>query len=66
MEFKFNHLGGFKEVAGLHYRGDYDLTCHQTNSGKNLKVKTKEGKDILLNVLEISFGVDRNILAYSF
>ncbi|MFX0135751.1 MAG: His/Gly/Thr/Pro-type tRNA ligase C-terminal domain-containing protein, partial [Candidatus Hodarchaeota archaeon] len=63
IEVNFQQLGGFKEVAGLHYRGDYDLSCHEKGSKKKLSVKLDDGKKILLNVLELSFGVDRNILA---
>lgn len=63
IEINFQQLKGFKEVAGLHYRGDYDLSCHQRGSGRKLELKMEDGRKILLNVLELSFGVDRNILA---
>ena len=53
-------LGGFKEVAGVHYRTDHDLSGHSKISGKNLDV-FYDGKKILPHVLELSFGVDRNI-----
>ena len=57
-------LGGFKEVAGLHYRGDHDLGAHQKHSKKELEIFLDEKKKkILPHVLEISFGVDRNIFA---
>jgi glycyl-tRNA synthetase len=60
LEANVESWGGFKEIGGLHYRGDYDLTCHSKGSGKDLSVKI-DGKDIMPNVLELSFGVDRNI-----
>ncbi|MHA1298996.1 MAG: glycine--tRNA ligase [Candidatus Helarchaeota archaeon] len=63
IEINIRQLGGFKEVAGLHYRGDYDLSCHQKGSRKKLSIKLEDGRRILLSVLELSFGVDRNILA---
>ena len=63
IEVNFQQLKGFKEVAGLHYRGDYDLSCHQKGSSKKLSIKLEDGRKVLLNVLELSFGVDRNILA---
>ena len=53
-------LGGFKEIAGIHYRSDHDLVGHSKVSGKNLEV-FYDGKKILPHVLELSFGVDRNI-----
>ena len=31
--------GGFKEIGGLHYRGDYDLTSHSKGASKDLSVK---------------------------
>jgi glycyl-tRNA synthetase len=55
-------LGGFKEVAGLHYRTDHDLKGHGKVSGKNMQVFDEQSKKkVLPHVLELSFGVDRNI-----
>ncbi len=62
IELNLDTLGGFKEVAGLHYRTDHDLKGHSEISGKNLEI-FYEGKRILPHVLELSFGVDRNIWA---
>jgi glycyl-tRNA synthetase len=59
MEIDFESWGGFKEVGGLHYRGDYDLTSHTKGSKQDLSV-TIDGKNIMPHVLELSFGVDRN------
>ena len=52
--------GGFSEVAGLHYRGDYDLTQHSKGSKQDHSVLVN-GKKVMPNVLELSFGVDRNV-----
>jgi len=60
IEIDLDTLGGFKEVAGLHYRTDHDLSGHSKISGKNLEVFYGD-KKILPYVLELSFGVDRNI-----
>jgi glycyl-tRNA synthetase len=60
VEINLETLGGFKEVAGVHYRTDHDLAGHQKVSGKNLEVSF-ESKKILPHVLELSFGVDRNV-----
>ena len=60
IEVDLHTLGGFKEVAGLHYRGDYDLSKHQAGSGEKMEVSI-EGKRLIPHVLELSFGVDRNV-----
>lgn len=62
LELDLSSLGGFREVAGLHYRGDHDLLGHQKHSGMNLEV-VSDGKKILPHIIEVSFGVDRNIFA---
>ncbi|MFH1503447.1 MAG: His/Gly/Thr/Pro-type tRNA ligase C-terminal domain-containing protein [Candidatus Diapherotrites archaeon] len=62
VEVDLETLGGFKEVAGIHYRTNHDLAGHAKISGKNLEV-SYEDKKILPHVLELSFGVDRNIWA---
>ncbi len=56
-------LGGFKEVGAIHYRGDYDLTRHSAASGKDLAASRKDGSSVLPHVLELTFGVDRNLWA---
>ncbi len=60
IEIDLETLGGFKEVGGIHYRGDHDLTGHQKTSRERLEVHY-DGKKVLPHVLELSFGVDRNI-----
>ncbi|MCD4666702.1 glycine--tRNA ligase [archaeon] len=60
IELKLDSLKGWKEVAGLHYRTDYDLTNHQKGSKEKLEVNI-DGKKIIPHVLELSFGVDRNV-----
>jgi glycyl-tRNA synthetase len=55
---------GFDEIAGLAYRGDFDLKNHQEASGKNLEYRPKDGGDPFLpHVIEPSLGLDRNFLA---
>jgi glycyl-tRNA synthetase len=62
IEIMLETLGGFKEVAGLHYRTDHDLKGHGKVSGKNMQVFDEQSKKkVLPHVLELSFGVDRNI-----
>lgn len=61
-EAVLDSMGGFKEIAGLHYRTDHDLGGHQKNSNQDLTVNV-DGKKILCHVTELSFGVDRNVFA---
>ena len=66
IELNLETLGGFKEVGGVHYRTDHDLGGHQQGSGTKLEVTIDEDgkvKKFVPHVLELSFGLDRNILA---
>lgn len=60
IEIDVESWSGFKEVGGLHYRSDYDLSSHTKGSNQELSV-TIDGKKIMPHVLELSFGVDRNV-----
>jgi glycyl-tRNA synthetase len=62
VEIDMETLGGFKEVTGVHYRTDYDLSRHEKHSKQNLHVNYMN-KNLLPHVIELSFGVDRNIWA---
>lgn len=60
IEVDVESWGGYKEVGGLHYRSDYDLSSHTKGSNQDLSVNI-DGKKVMPNVLELSFGVDRNV-----
>ena len=60
IEVNLSTLGGFRELAGIHYRGDYDLSRHQEHSKERMEVSV-DGKRLIPHVLELSFGVDRNV-----
>ena len=62
IEVRQDSLGGFKEVGGVHYRTDHDLGGHQRASRERLEVNL-DGRRVLPHVLELSFGVDRNLWA---
>jgi glycyl-tRNA synthetase len=62
MEVKQDSLGGFKEIGGVHYRGDHDLTGHQ-NTSKVSQTVTIDGETFIPHVLELSFGIDRMLWA---
>lgn len=61
VEVELNELG-FTEVGGLHYRTDHDLAGHQKISGESMEIVYEE-KKLTPHVLELSFGVDRNVYA---
>ncbi|HEV2230809.1 MAG TPA: glycine--tRNA ligase, partial [Thermoplasmata archaeon] len=63
VEVRIDSLGGFKELGAVHYRGDYDLARHSKGSGKDLAVTTAAGRRVLPHILEVTFGVDRNLWA---
>ncbi|MFB6089314.1 MAG: glycine--tRNA ligase, partial [Candidatus Aenigmatarchaeota archaeon] len=60
IELDMESLGGFKEVAGLHYRTDHDLKSHQDQSGESQEI-FYDDKRFVPHVIEVSFGVDRNV-----
>jgi glycyl-tRNA synthetase len=63
IEIKLDSLQGWGEINGIHYRTDHDLGGHQTGSNEKMTV-TVDGERVLPHVLELSFGVDRNIWAF--
>ncbi|MBT3836523.1 glycine--tRNA ligase [Candidatus Woesearchaeota archaeon] len=55
---------GFTEMGGLHYRTDHDLKGHQEVSKEKMDVVDETtGEKFIPHVLELSFGVDRNVYA---
>ena len=64
IDFEFDYPFGRKELYGLAYRGDYDLTKHKEGSGSKIDyVDSDSGEKILPHVIEPSLGVGRTILA---
>lgn len=62
-EFPF----GWKELEGIAYRGNYDLTQHSKHSGKDLSVFDEKTKSSFMpHVVECSVGVDRLFLTLLF
>ena len=63
-DIEYNFPFGFKELEGVHYRTDYDLTQHGKFSGKKLEYRDpKSGEVYIPHVVETSVGVDRTFLA---
>jgi len=61
MEYQFPF--GFKELWGLAYRTDYDLSQHEQHSKKDLKVvDSQSGTKVLPHVIEPAVGINRLLL----
>ncbi len=64
IDFEFDFPFGRKELYGLAYRGDYDLSRHSERSGADLSYLDEEsGERFLPHVIEPSLGLDRTALA---
>lgn len=65
IEFNFSSLGGFKEVEGIHARGNWDLSQHSKFSGVDLSYfDEKTGERFIPHIMETSVGLNR--LLYMF
>lgn len=66
IEYKYNMLGGeFKELEGIHARGDWDLSQHSKFSGKDLSYFDEATKERFVpHIVETSVGVARMMLAF--
>ena len=63
IEYKFPF--GWKEVEGIHNRGDWDLKNHGKHSGKKLSYRDEEtGRDFIPHIIETSAGADRSALTF--
>lgn len=63
-DIEYNFPFGFKELEGLHYRTDHDLTQHGKFSGKDLSYQDpKTNEKYIPHVVEASVGADRTFLA---
>jgi len=63
-DIEYDFPFGRQELEGVAYRTDYDLTQHQTASGKSLEYFDEETKQKFIpHVVEPSAGVDRTVLA---
>lgn len=62
-DLEYNFPFGFKELWGLAYRTDYDLTQHINHSKKDLFiVDPQTGKKIVPHVIEPAVGINRLML----
>jgi len=66
LDIEYNYPGmGFSELAGIHDRGDWDLTRHSEFSGERLEYFDQiENKKYIPHIIETSDGADRATLAF--
>ena len=63
IEYKFPF--GWKEIEGIHNRGDWDLSNHSKHSSEDLSYHDDEtDKKYYPYVIETSVGVDRSLFAF--
>lgn len=63
-DIEYNFPFGFKELEGIHARGDYDLTQHAQFSGNDLTYTDPvTGEKYVPHIIESSVGVGRTLLA---
>lgn len=64
IDFEFDYPFGRKELYGLAYRTDYDLTKHSQGSGEKLHyLDSESGEKFIPHIIEPSLGVGRTLLA---
>jgi glycyl-tRNA synthetase len=64
IDFEFDFPFGRKELYGLAYRTDFDLSAHANASGQDLSyLDDSTDERFVPHVIEPSFGVDRTVLA---
>ena len=65
VEFNFNCLNGFKEVEGIHTRGDWDLSQHSKHSGEDLTYTDEKTEEKFIpHIMETSAGLNRVFLMF--
>lgn len=66
IEYKYKMLGSsFKELEGIHARGDWDLSQHSKFSGKDLSYFDEASRERFIpHIIETSVGVARMMLAF--
>lgn len=64
IDFMYNFPHGWSELWGIANRGNYDLTCHQNYSKKNLEyIDLENNQRFLPSIIEPSVGVERLLYA---
>jgi glycyl-tRNA synthetase len=62
-DLEYRYPFGWRELEGIHNRGDFDLTQHQQFSGKDLSYFDEATRERFVPyIIETSAGVDRTLL----
>lgn len=65
VDIEYNFPIGWREIEGIHNRGDWDLSRHSQYSGIDLSIADEETKEKYIPwVIETSAGADRTALAF--
>jgi len=65
IEYNFKTFGGFKEIEGIHARGNWDLSQHSKFSGQDLSYTDEAGGEKFIpHILETSAGLNRMFLMF--
>lgn len=65
VDIEYNFEFGWKEIEGIHNRGDWDLSQHEKFSGQDLKYFEEETKEKFIPwIIETSAGLDRAFLVF--
>ena len=64
LDIEFRFPMGWRELEGVHHRGDFDLSQHQKFSGKKMQYFCPDKKESFIpHIVETSIGFDRLFLA---
>jgi len=65
VDIEYHFPFGWKEIEGIHNRGDWDLKNHSKHSGKDLKYYDEETKEKYFSyIIETSGGADRSFFVF--
>lgn len=65
IEYDFSCFDGFKEIEGVHARGNWDLSQHMKHSGVDLTFFDQQNGDRLIpHIMETSVGLNRLLLMF--
>jgi len=64
-DIEYHFPFGWREIEGIHNRGDWDLSNHSKHSGKDLRYFDEETKEKYFPyIIETSGGIDRSFFAF--
>jgi glycyl-tRNA synthetase len=65
IEYDFQSLGDFREIEGIHARGDWDLSQHSKFSGVDLSYLDEKTKEKFIpHIMETSVGLNRLLFMF--